>query len=75
MSYEEFIQGEHINFLFELVCSCFFKTEFLCVALAVPKLTLVTRLASNSEIRLPLPPASAGLKGMCHLVCHAKLSF
>ncbi|GAB1291686.1 Zinc finger protein 112 [Apodemus speciosus] len=29
---------------------------FLCVALAVLELTLETRLASNSEIRLPLPP-------------------
>jgi hypothetical protein len=34
----------------------FFETGFLCVALAVLKLTLYTRLASNSEICLPLPP-------------------
>jgi hypothetical protein len=34
---------------------CFFKTRFLCVALAVLELTLSTRLALNSEIRLPLP--------------------
>jgi hypothetical protein len=34
----------------------FFKTGFLCVALAVLELTLQIRLASNSEIRLPLPP-------------------
>jgi hypothetical protein len=34
----------------------FSKTGFLCVALAVLELTLQTRLASNSEIRLPLPP-------------------
>ena len=34
----------------------FFETVFLCVALAVLELTLLTRLASNSEIRLPLPP-------------------
>lgn len=32
-----------------------FKTRFLCVPLAVPELTLCTRLASNSEIYLPLP--------------------
>ncbi len=34
----------------------FFKTGFLCVALTVLELTLQTRLALNSEIRLPLPP-------------------
>jgi hypothetical protein len=34
----------------------FFETGFLCVALAVLELTLLTRLASNSEICLPLPP-------------------
>jgi hypothetical protein len=34
----------------------FSETGFLCVALAVLELTLQTRLASNSEIRLPLPP-------------------
>ena len=34
----------------------FFETGFLCVALAVLELTLWTRLASNSEIHLPLPP-------------------
>jgi hypothetical protein len=33
----------------------FFKTVFLCVALAVLVLTLKTRLALNSEI-LTLPP-------------------
>ncbi|ERE74288.1 E3 ubiquitin-protein ligase [Cricetulus griseus] len=32
------------------------ETEFLCVSLAVLELTLLTRLASNSEICLPLPP-------------------
>ena len=32
----------------------FFETGFLWVALAVLELTLWTRLASNSEIRLPL---------------------
>jgi hypothetical protein len=34
----------------------FFETGSLCIALAVLELTLQTRLASNSEIRLPLPP-------------------
>ena len=34
----------------------FFKTGFLCIALAVLGLTLYTRLALNSEIPLPLPP-------------------
>jgi hypothetical protein len=32
------------------------ETGFLCIALAVLELTLYTRLALNSEIRLPLPP-------------------
>jgi hypothetical protein len=34
----------------------FFETGFLCIALAVLELNLKTRLASNSEIHLPLPP-------------------
>jgi hypothetical protein len=34
----------------------FFETVFLCIALDVLELTLYTRLASNSEIHLPLPP-------------------
>jgi hypothetical protein len=34
----------------------FFETGFLCIALAILELTLETRLVSNSEIRLPLPP-------------------
>jgi hypothetical protein len=34
----------------------FSEIGFLCVALAILELTLQTRLASNSEIRLPLPP-------------------
>jgi hypothetical protein len=42
-----------------------FLTGFLCVALAVLELTLLTRLASNSEIHLPLP-LSAGIKGVHH---------
>ena len=33
-----------------------FETGFLCVVLAVLELTLYTRLASNSEICLSLPP-------------------
>jgi hypothetical protein len=34
----------------------FFEIVFLCIALAVLELTLWTRLASNSEMHLPLPP-------------------
>ena len=34
----------------------FFETGFLCVSLAVLELILYTRLALNTEIRLPLPP-------------------
>jgi hypothetical protein len=34
----------------------FFETGFLCIALAVEELTLYSRLASNSESCLPLPP-------------------
>jgi hypothetical protein len=45
----------------------FFETGFLCAVLAVLELTLYTRLVSNSEIHLPLPPKpSAGIKGVCH---------
>ena len=44
------------GFWFLFVCFCFFETGFLSVALAVLELTLQTRLASNSEIRLPLAP-------------------
>jgi len=43
----------------------FFKTEFLCVALAVLELTLKTRLASNSATCLSLPPAGR-VKSMSH---------
>ena len=43
-------QFYHAYFLFV------FKTRFLCVAWAVRELTLYTRMASNSEIHLPLPP-------------------
>jgi hypothetical protein len=41
------------------------ETGFLCVAVAVLELTLKSRLASNSEICLPLP-SSAGIKGVYH---------
>jgi hypothetical protein len=34
----------------------FFEKGFLCVVLALLELTPLTRLALNSEIRLPLPP-------------------
>ena len=40
----------------------FSKTGFLCVALAVLALTLQTRLASNSEIHLPLASQVLELK-------------
>jgi hypothetical protein len=47
-------------FLFVCLFVCFlflfFETGFLCVALAVLELTLWSRLASNSEICLPLLP-------------------
>jgi hypothetical protein len=47
----------HSWFLFLFFSFFFFvETGFLCVALAVLELTLQTRLALNSEIRLPLPP-------------------
>jgi hypothetical protein len=45
-------------FLGGLFVCLFFETGFLCIALAVLELTLWTRLASNSEIRLSLPPNS-----------------
>jgi hypothetical protein len=38
------------------------ETVFHCVALAVLKLALYTRLARISEIHLPLPPSAAILK-------------
>ena len=48
----------------QLVGFWFFKTGFFCVALAVLKLDLQTRLALNSEICLPLPHTpSTGNKG------------
>jgi hypothetical protein len=47
----------------------FFETGFLYVALAVLELTLYTRLASNSEIHLLLPP-ECGIKGISY---HARL--
>jgi hypothetical protein len=45
-----FLFWSFVSFRFVL----FLETGFLCVALAVLELTLYTRLASNSEIRLPL---------------------
>ena len=53
-----------IFFFFNLTCNWssilifffFLKIGFLCVALAVLELTQLTRLVSNSEIGLPLPP-------------------
>jgi hypothetical protein len=46
-----------VLFCFVLFCFVlFFETQFLCIALAILELTLQTGLASNSEIRLPLPP-------------------
>jgi hypothetical protein len=50
------LRNHHFFFFF------FFKTGFLCIALAVLELTLQTRLASNSEIHLPLPPELLVLK-------------
>jgi hypothetical protein len=44
------------SFFVVVLFFCFFETGFLCVALAVLELTLYTRLASNSETHLPLPP-------------------
>jgi hypothetical protein len=51
---EEGARSQHNSTWFLFVCLfvCFFETGFLCVALAVLELTLSTRLASNSEIRL-----------------------
>ena len=48
-----------------------FKSQFLCVALAVLELTLQTRLAPNSKIHIQLPPrshppSSAKIKRVCH---------
>ena len=48
-----------LGILFTL-CVCVwggvFETGFLCIALAILELTLKTKLASNSEIHLPMPP-------------------
>jgi hypothetical protein len=43
-----------VLFCFVLFLFYFFEMGFLCIALAVLELTMKTRLASNSEIRLPL---------------------
>jgi hypothetical protein len=45
---------------YSFCCCCFFKTRFLCVALAVLKLALQTRLALNSQ----RSTCSAGIKGV-----------
>jgi hypothetical protein len=50
-----FFLGGGVGFCL-FVCLFVFETGFLYVALAVLELTLWTRLASNSEIRLPLLP-------------------
>ena len=39
-----------------LILFFFFQDRLLCVALAVLELTVKSRLASNSQICLPLPP-------------------
>ena len=39
----------------------FLETGLLCIALVLLELTLLTTLASNSEIHLPLPPRVLGL--------------
>ena len=49
------------------------ETGILCIALAILELTLKTRLASNSEIHLPLTPSS-GIQGVHHY-CLAYLNF
>jgi hypothetical protein len=56
------VENNSILFIFYFCC---FETGFLCVALSVLELTLYNRLASNSEICLPLPP-KAGIKGVHH---------
>jgi hypothetical protein len=43
----------------------YFETGFLCVALAVPELSLWTRLASNSQRSTYLCLPSAGVEVMC----------
>jgi hypothetical protein len=43
-------------FIYFIYLFWFFETGFLCIALVVLELTLKTKLASNSEIHLPLPP-------------------
>ena len=56
-------------FISQRLCSqnfWFFETGFLCIALAVLELILWTRLASNSEICLPLLP-SCWIKGVRHI--------
>jgi hypothetical protein len=49
----KFVEVFFSPFLFLL---CLVETGFLCVALAGLEIAPWTRLASNSEIPLPLPP-------------------
>ena len=58
--YSVFLFVWFLGFLF-----CFVDS-IPCIALAVLKLTLETKLALNSETCLPLPPPSVGNKGVCH---------
>jgi hypothetical protein len=54
------------------------ETAFLYVALAVMELTLLTRLASNTEICPYLPPSqppSTGIKGMHHCTQLQRIDF
>ena len=48
--------GESVFFFFFFFFYLPFQTGFLCISLAVLELTLQTRLSSNSEVCLPLPP-------------------
>ena len=55
------------------ICLFGFETKFLCVVLVVLELSLWTRLASTSEIHLPLPlPPVLGL--MVYATILARLS-
>ena len=58
-----FVSVFAFNYLVVYLFVLFFETEFLCVALAVLKLILQTRLALNSETHLPaLASQVLGLK-------------
>ena len=66
-------KGSSVGFLFSVFFLFFLfpsETGFLCVTvLAILKLALYTRLASNTEIHLPLPPRVLGLK-VCATINH-----